>query len=58
MKFTITKEIELNVSDNIQVLTEDGWLYAVIKVINQDQLKVYIEDYGEHRYFSVNDIRT
>jgi hypothetical protein len=55
MKYT--KIIEINVGDNIECLTSDGWLNAEVLETTESFVKVYIHELGKEDLFTLDMIK-
>ena len=55
MKYT--REIEINVGDNLECLTPDGWLQGVVKEVSETTVTIFVELYEEEQSFTPDYIR-
>jgi hypothetical protein len=55
MKYT--QEIEINTGDNVECLTEDGWLQGIVREVSKTSVLVYVEAYDEEQSFEPQFIR-
>jgi hypothetical protein len=55
MKYT--QEIEINVGNNVECLTADGWLQGIVREVYETSIVVYVEAYDEEQSFEPKFIR-
>ena len=51
------KKVQLNIDDNIYVLTTDGWEWGtIVDFSDNNTIRIYVEDLDTTIYYSIEDV--